>query len=69
VAEPFLIVALIAVIRRILVVTAELPRLPQAGDEVFRHSIIELCTLTVMIIVLVGSFVILRKGAKPAQNA
>src|SRR5215468_9041425 len=29
-AEPFLVVALIAVIRRILVVTAEIPQLPQA---------------------------------------
>lgn len=68
VAEPFLIVALIAVIRRILVVTAELPRLPQAGEEVFRHAIIELGMLTAMIIVLVCSFVVLRRGAKPAQQ-
>src|SRR5215472_5264741 len=68
VAEPFLVVALIAVIRRILVVTAELPRLPQAGEEVFRHAIIELGMLTAMIIVLVCSFVVLRRGAKPAQQ-
>jgi len=68
-AEPFLIVALIAVIRRILVVTAELPKLPQAGEDVFRHAIMELAILTVMIVVLVGSFVVLRKGAKQAHSA
>ena len=69
VAEPFLIVALIAVIRRVLVVTAELPKLPQAGEDVFRHAIMELAILTVMIIVLVTSFVVLRKGTKQAQGA
>jgi uncharacterized membrane protein (DUF373 family) len=66
-AEPFLIVALIAVIRRILVVTAELPKLPQAGEDVFRHAIMELAILTVMIVVLVGSFVLLRKGTKQSS--
>src|SRR5215813_12281061 len=69
VAEPFLVVALIAVIRRVLVVTAELPKLPQAGEDVFRHAIMELAILTVMIIVLVTSFVVLRKGTKQAQGA
>jgi uncharacterized membrane protein (DUF373 family) len=63
-AEPFLVVALIAVIRRILVVTAELPKLPQAGEDVFRHAIVELGILTVMVVALVGSFVVLRKSAK-----
>jgi uncharacterized membrane protein (DUF373 family) len=63
-AEPFLLVALIAVIRRVLVLTAEIPKLPEAAEPVFRHSIFELGLLTVMILVLVGSFVLLQRSAK-----
>jgi len=37
-AEPFLVVALIAVIRRVLVLTAQVPELPGAGEAVFRHA-------------------------------
>ena len=62
-AEPFLVVALIAVIRRVLVLTAEIPKLPEAGEAVFRHSILELALLTVMILVLVGSFIMLQRHA------
>ena len=60
-AEPFLVVALIAVIRRILVLTAEVPKLPEAGDIVFRHTLLELSLLTVMVLVLVGSLILLQK--------
>lgn len=63
-AEPFLVVALIAVIRRVLVLTAEVPKLPQAGEEVFRHALWELGLLTAMIAVLVGSLVVLQRQAK-----
>jgi uncharacterized membrane protein (DUF373 family) len=63
-AEPFLVVALIAVIRRVLVLTAELPKLPEAGGTVFAHALIELALLTVMIFVLVVSFIMLRKLTK-----
>jgi uncharacterized membrane protein (DUF373 family) len=63
-AEPFLVVALIAVIRRILVLTAEVPKLPESGEPVFRHAILELAILTVMVLVLVGSLVFLQKQAK-----
>ncbi len=42
IAEPFLVVALIAVIRRVLVLTAEVPRLSEAGEAVFRHAMLEL---------------------------
>jgi uncharacterized membrane protein (DUF373 family) len=70
-AEPFLVVALIAVIRRVLVLTAEVPKLPQAGEEVFRHALLEMALLTVMIAVLVGSLVVMqwqarRHGQDPA---
>ena len=63
-AEPFLAVALIAVIRRILVLTAELPKLPEAGGAVFSHALLELALLTVMIFVLVASFIMLQKQTK-----
>jgi uncharacterized membrane protein (DUF373 family) len=66
IAEPFLVVALIAVIRRILVLTAEVPKLPEAGDVVFRHAMQELGVLTVMVLVLVGSLIILQKYGKRA---
>lgn len=61
VAEPFLVVALIAVIRRILVVTAETAHLPDASGAVFQRAIIELGMLTVMVLVLVASLRVLQK--------
>jgi uncharacterized membrane protein (DUF373 family) len=64
VAEPFLVVALIAVIRRVLVLTAEVPKLPQADDTIFRHAMMELALLAVMIVVLVGSLILLQRHAK-----
>ena len=64
VAEPFLVVALIAVIRRILILTAEVPKLPEAGEPVFRHAILELALLTVMVLVLVGSLIMLQRQVK-----
>ncbi|MFB3814199.1 MAG: phosphate-starvation-inducible PsiE family protein [Terriglobales bacterium] len=66
-AEPFLVVALIAVIRRVLVLTAEIPQLAQANEAIFRHATIELAVLTVMIVVLVGSVILLQKQARRRQ--
>jgi uncharacterized membrane protein (DUF373 family) len=63
-AEPFLVVALIAVIRRILVVTAEVSKLPQAEEAVFRHAMLELGLLTAMVLVLVGSLILLQRQSK-----
>jgi uncharacterized membrane protein (DUF373 family) len=60
-AEPFLIVALIAAIRRVMILTAEYPKLPESNEVVFRHAIVELALLTVMILVLVTSFIMLEK--------
>jgi hypothetical protein len=66
IAEPFLVVALIAVIRRILVITAQVAHLPEAGDVVFRRAMLELGVLTVMVLVLVGSLIMMQKYAKRA---
>ena len=61
VTEPFLVVALISVIRRVLVLTAQLPQLAQSSENDFRHAVMELILLTVMIIVLVGSLIFLKR--------
>jgi uncharacterized membrane protein (DUF373 family) len=57
---PFLVVGLIAVTRRILVLTAELPKIIKEDSELFRNSIIELALLTVLIVALVVSIHFLR---------
>jgi uncharacterized membrane protein (DUF373 family) len=60
--EPFLIVGLIAVIRRLLVLTAELPQLLDKADPaIFRQVSIELALLALMIVALVASLVMLRR--------
>lgn len=61
VPEPFLLVGLIAAIRRVLVLTAEFAQVHSEPEAVFRHFVIELVVLTVVIVALVGSLVILRK--------
>ena len=61
VAEPFLVVALIAVVRRILVLIAEVPKLPQAGEVPFRQALIELALLAVMVVILVGSLIVFQR--------
>lgn len=59
--EPFLLVGLIAAIRRILVLTAEFADLRDKPETEFQHLIIELAVLTFMIVALVVSLVLLRK--------
>jgi uncharacterized membrane protein (DUF373 family) len=61
VAEPFLVVALIAVVRRILVLIAEVPKLPQAGEVPFRQALVELALLAVMVVILVGSLIVFQR--------
>ena len=51
--EPFLVVGLIAVTRRILVLTAEMSKLAKETQEGFYNAMIELGLLTVLIIALV----------------
>ena len=59
--EPFLLVGLIAAIRRVLVLTAEFAELRGQSDAVFKYFIVELGVLTVLIMTLVVSLFILRK--------
>ena len=69
--EPFLLIGLIAAIRRVLVLTAEFSQVQDQPEPQFKHFIIELAVLAVLIIVLVVSLVILRKrgGAPIAERA
>jgi len=67
VAEPFLIVGLIASIRRILVISLEMAALTKEatwsneGASIFRGSMIELGLLGMLVFVLVFSIVLLRR--------
>lgn len=60
--EPFLVVGLIAVTRRILVLTAELSKLAKETQSGFYNSMIELGLLTVLILALVFSLRMSRQG-------
>jgi uncharacterized membrane protein (DUF373 family) len=67
-AEPFLIVGLIAVIRRILVITVgefENPKVPSAFST---ESSIELGILTVVVLVFVVCIVLLRQRSTPSHE-
>jgi uncharacterized membrane protein (DUF373 family) len=68
VAEPFLIVGLIAAIRRILILTAEFSRLLEMGEVAFRNAMIELGLLTAMVVALVASLFILRRQRFDARK-
>jgi uncharacterized membrane protein (DUF373 family) len=70
VVEPFLVVGVIASVRRILVITLEAANLtregvwstPEAG-QVFRSSMTELGLLAAVVLVLVTAIVLLRRYA------
>ena len=59
--EPFLLVGLIAAIRRVLVLTAEFAQIHDQGDLEFKHFAIELGVLTFLIVALAVSLMVLRK--------
>jgi uncharacterized membrane protein (DUF373 family) len=59
-APPFLLVALIATVRRILVLTAETKTAIESRPDLFRETVIELALLTVMALSLVVCLYLLR---------
>lgn len=75
VTEPFLVVGLIASIRRILVITLEAATLTKDGTwsvesaSIFRASMIELGLLGLLVLVLVFSITLLRRFAPPPKDA
>ena len=66
--EPFLLIGLIAGIRRVLLLTAELAQVHEKSNLIFQHFIVELAVLTFMIVALVISLVILRKRPGPVAE-
>ena len=60
--EPFLLIGVIAAIRRVLVLTAEFGHMPLGSLEVFQRSMIELGVLTVLVLVLVVALILLRRN-------
>src|SRR5438552_9822615 len=61
VAEPFLIVGLIAAIRRVLILTAEFSRPAEISEVAFHNVMFELGLLTVLILALVFSLFLLKR--------
>ena len=74
VTEPFLVVGLIASIRRILVITLEAANLTKGGTwstegaSIFRASMIELGLLGLLVLILVFSITLLRRFAPAPKN-
>jgi len=66
-AEPFLLIGLIAVVRRVVVVTAEGEELSRAGREL-TNLLLELGVLAALALAFGGAIFLLRRGAA-AQNA
>jgi uncharacterized membrane protein (DUF373 family) len=62
--EPFLLVGLIAAIRRVLVVTAEFGEPGAKSDVMVNHFVLELSVLTALIVALALSLFVLRKAGK-----
>ncbi|MGH9713175.1 MAG: phosphate-starvation-inducible PsiE family protein [Candidatus Acidiferrales bacterium] len=75
VTEPFLVIGLIASIRRILVITLEMATLSKDGrwvadgSSVFRASLIELGLLGMLVLALVFSITLLRRYAPGPEEA
>jgi hypothetical protein len=74
-AEPFLVVGLIASIRRVLIISLELTNLTREGkwptdgsSSIFHASMIELGLLVILIPVLVFSITLLRRRAPVSKE-
>ena len=65
VPEPFLLVGLIACIRRVLVVTASFGEARDKTPTDLEHLILELAALTALILALAISLLLLRKKGEP----
>ena len=66
--EPFLVVGLIAVTRRVLVLTAEMSKLAKETQTGFYNAMIELGLLTILVIALVVCLRLLRQQDRSSGN-
>jgi uncharacterized membrane protein (DUF373 family) len=64
--EPFLVVGLIAAIRRVLVITAEMSNSGERSADTSSYVMLELGLLTVLIVALVVALGIIRRRAPGA---
>ena len=71
--EPFLIVGLIASVRRVLVITMQAAKLTEEGHGsadtllAFRNSMLELGLLGILVLVFVLSIYLLRRASLPEK--
>jgi uncharacterized membrane protein (DUF373 family) len=63
-AEPFLIIGVIAAIRRMLVITAESTKTEANNPDAFRSTLIELGLLAVIVIALAVAVFMLRRSQR-----
>ena len=66
--EPFLVVGLIAVTRRVLVLTAEMSKLAKETPSEFYNAMIELGLLTILIVALVVCLRMLRPQDRASEK-
>lgn len=69
VPEPFLLVGLIAAIRRVLLLTAEFSQVRPLSESSFQHFVIELAVLTFLIVSLAFSLLLLKKRGVVPERA
>jgi uncharacterized membrane protein (DUF373 family) len=60
-AQPFLVVGLIAAVRRVLVISVEAGSLVKTEPEVFRNLVLEIGVLGVLVLVFVVSLLLMRR--------
>lgn len=67
VTEPFLVIAFIATVRKLLVLTAQIPQ-SEETDAMFHRTVLELSMLSGMVVILVGSLILLRRYGAENKN-
>lgn len=67
-AEPFLFIGIIAVVRRVVVITAEIENLPQEGREL-TNFLFELGLLAVLVVAFGVAIYLIRRGAATQSAA
>jgi uncharacterized membrane protein (DUF373 family) len=68
VAEPFILVALVAVVRRILLITAEVKQNIYV-PETYMNLITELGVLTALVLALAGALLVARRAVRAQEEA
>jgi uncharacterized membrane protein (DUF373 family) len=67
VAEPFILVALVAVVRRILLITAEVKQ-NQYDPETYINLVTELGVLTALVVALAGALWVARRAVRVQEE-